>query len=75
LYEPPVPKTAEGYYYYRDKKIASSLPQFPFSKEGERKSLYPRFTVGTGKAILQRGGGSYLEFARNMFLRITVIQK
>jgi hypothetical protein len=33
-YEPPVPKTAKGYYYYRDKNFAITLPQFPFSKRG-----------------------------------------
>ncbi len=52
VYEPPVPKTTKGYYYYRDKKIASSLPQFPFSKGGGKKvPLFLVSLVGTGKAI------------------------
>ncbi len=49
---PRVPKTAKGYYYYHDKNIAITLPQFPFSKEGgEESPPLPRLTVGTGKAI------------------------
>jgi hypothetical protein len=72
VYEPPVPETAKGYYYYHDKKLAITLPHFPFSKEGG-ESL-PSFTIHLWGQERQSPNPRY-KFVRNMLLKITVFQK
>jgi hypothetical protein len=49
VYEPPVPKTAKGYYYYHDKKIAITLLYLssPFRKGGRESPPLLVSLVGT----------------------------